>query len=646
MRIGSCCVAGVLWSKRRVWFPRELGSLRPCLSFFVSLLSLVVMADAAFCQTLQFGGDSAARGSSRLRIDYIGYRGAHCNTTDIIEPENERPNRGGLVHVYYTNVSDQPLSLAFWRANGKDESHWLLGGFLAWHRGWNTRLAPGESGILEINAVSPEFGAGQRFEFTWVDGATWAPCGGASATLFESAVQIAYIRVMAGMRDIEVHIRNTGRHDARTESIEIARHEIEEAHWAAREAAAGMNTIVRVKLKEAFEPSEYVVARLDYSTGGQPGRVYAHRRAFEDEFPIGVWTATPETYQLLRRLHVDTVVEGGMADNAFYSQTVPRYGFRTIVSTGMPVDVDSVRSLGNHPAVRTWMLRDEPDWSVEPNVMLFADETVRRYNTTKPTFITLCRNVKFFEYASICDIPCMDHYSVTAPSSSKWPYRYGTRLEETAIYTEDLKAASEPKPIWVWSQAIADWGERPRRPVPTPDELAAQLVLNLGRGAKGIIWFNYDHAAGEKYPDTRQAMGDWGRVMRLTRDELLGAEPYDAGVRAPDKLDVAALASRDAVVLCVTNLDYQIDPEAYPFKIQKDVRIELTMPPWSAPKSVFAVEPAGIREVAIKTRGRRAAVRPGDVRACTLLVLHNDPDVAERLREQYTAILADETREY
>ena len=30
--------------------------------------------------------------------------------------------------------------------------------------------------------------------------------------------------------------------------------------------------------------------------------------------------------------------------------------------------------------------------------------------------------------------------------------------------------------------------------------------INVGRGAKGIIWFSYDHKPAEKYPDTRDEM--------------------------------------------------------------------------------------------------------------------------------------------
>ena len=174
-----------------------------------------------------------------------------------------------------------------------------------------------------------------------------------------------------------------------------------------------------------------------------------------------------------------------------------------MVHTGIVTDVDQVRELSGSPHVACWMIQDEPDWSIPATSVLLADQSVRAIDSTHPTMVTLCRNVKFFEYAPIPDIACMDHYCVTAPSSSAWPHPWGTRLEETAHYTSDLKAAAEPRPIWVWTQGVANWTERPARPVPTVEELSAQLVLNLSRGAKGILWFVYDAALGKRYPDVR-----------------------------------------------------------------------------------------------------------------------------------------------
>ena len=443
-----------------------------------------------------------------------------------------------------------------------------------------------------------------------------------------------------------MHIRATGKRAVPLEGLEVVGHACETPEWTTTTLEGPGHAIARVRLEQALSPSELLVVKLDVGGGEVTRSIYAHRRAFADRFPIGTWTGTPETYALLRRLHIDTIVKGGRSDDPFYSELVDKYGFHTMVHTGLPVNVDMVRDLGKHPAVDCWMLQDEPDWSIPPNIMLFADRTVRAYNKTKPTFITLCRNIKFFEYAPISDIPCMDHYAVTAPSSSRWPKFYGTHLEETAYYTRDLKYASEPKPIWIWSQAIADWTQRPKRPVPTPAELAAQLMLNLGRGAKGILWFNYDHEVAEQYPDVRDAMRDWGRVMYVLREDFLGSEPVAIPTDAPKKVDVAALTTWDKLLLCATNLDYEIDPEAYPFETKRDVKVKVRPPSWIRPKAALRVSPAGVESVPLQMRREHAVVTLGDLEVCDVVVLVNDPAAEDAYKEAYAAAIAEEQREF
>jgi hypothetical protein len=609
-----------------------------CLAFGVSS---VVSA-----QTAQKGADAAAKTGDKLRIEYVGYRPARYETAFLSEPSNERPNRGGLISVYFRNVSDGPLRLAFWRANGEDESYWRLGGFLAWDRAYEDTLAPGVLTVLEINAVAAQFGEGKPFAFSYVDREQWRPVGKTETQLREDGVQVSLIRVLPGLRNLEVHVRNRGRDKAVIESIAVDKHAVKTASWVGQTMEGPSQAIGRLELEDPLHPSELLVVELTIKVQAGSRVVYAHRRAFEDGFPIGCWSNDEKTYAILRRLHIDTCVRGGRADDEFYAQVAPKYGFRTMAPTGKPVDVDQLRSLGDHPAVVCWMLADEPDWNTTPDVMLFVDQTVRRYNSTKPTFITLCRNVKFFEYASISDIPCMDHYCVTAPTSSKWPKVYGTHLEETGYYTRDLKRAAEPKPIWVWSQAIADWEERPRRPVPTPDELAVQLVQNLGAGAKGILWFNYSQEMAERYPDVRDAVQRWGRVLQVTREDFLAAEPCDAAVEAPEKVEAAPLVAWDKLLLCVTNVDYEIDDEAYPFVYKSGVRVSLDPPEWIAPVVALRVSPDGVVRAPFAVTSGRIEITLDELTSAAVLVLANEAATESAYAEAYQRALEEEKREF
>ncbi|MFO7974218.1 MAG: hypothetical protein R6V12_06260 [Candidatus Hydrogenedentota bacterium] len=610
----------------------------------VIVVAGALTACTAVGQTAQKGAD-VRRNRNKLRVDYVAFRPATWESEAVYEPQQDVPNRGGLVHIYMTNVSDAPLDLRYWRANGEDESHWLLGRFLAWHRLYDHRIEQSASTVLEINAVSEHFSEGKPFDFAYID-SSWRPAGFHKTILKHDPVRVSSMVLPENLKEILFHVRYTGEKNVKFVSAEVMDHSGGEIAWLDDTMRKPGATIGHLSLQEALTPGQLVILKLGLEEGGEERFVYAHRRAYVDRFPIGTWSANEETYALLRRLHVDTIVKRGNSRGPFFGELAAKCGFHAMVPTSKFRGADILRELGDHPAVDCWMLQDEPDWSTPPVVMLYAEETAKHYNRTKPTFITLCRNVKFFEYASIPDIPCMDHYTVTAPTSSKWPQRYGTRLEETAYYTRDLKEASEPKPIWVWSQAIASWSERPKRPVPTPEELAAQLMFNLGRGAKGILWFNYEHDVAERYPDVREAMKRWGRVMRVVRDDFLRSDPIAPDIDAPDNVDVAALVTPDKLILCITNQDYDIDPEAYPFRTQKDVTVEVGLPAWIEPAMALEVTPDGIRELPADIKRKKADISVGDVHVCALVVLPNDAGIEQTYSAEYTRAFEEEKKAF
>src|SRR5512143_760608 len=90
---------------------------------FVCVFCLIAVGQAAQ------QGVEVKEGQGKLRIEYVGFRPATYETKALIEPDNERPNKGGMVYVYLTNVTQEPIDLAFYRVNGKDESTWRLDGF-------------------------------------------------------------------------------------------------------------------------------------------------------------------------------------------------------------------------------------------------------------------------------------------------------------------------------------------------------------------------------------------------------------------------------------------------------------------------------------------------------------------------------------
>ena len=88
-----------------------------------------------------------------LRIDAVEYRAAKYTEEKLQEKGFEKRNKGGLIHVYMTNVSDKDQGLLEFNLNQRRESYWLLGRYIAWHRTYDEVLSPGESTVLEINAI-------------------------------------------------------------------------------------------------------------------------------------------------------------------------------------------------------------------------------------------------------------------------------------------------------------------------------------------------------------------------------------------------------------------------------------------------------------------------------------------------------------
>jgi len=581
-----------------------------------------------------------------LEYEYVGFRPAQWETEKATEVEEGIPNEGGFLTVYFRNTSEEPIRLAHWHANGQDESYWRIEYFISWDRVYDKELEPGELGVLEICSIKKEFSEGKDFDFAFVNRGSWRSAGTLQTTIREDPVQIALIHFKTGLKDLEVHVRNRSQDEVQLKSIEVDGEEIESVDWVGEKMVGPSNAIARIRLREPLSTSDVTYVKVGLTDKEGERSILSHRRAFEDFFPIGTWGVREENPAIYSHHHIDTCVYGGNPNDNFYTDIAPKYGFRTMTPIEGYHAIDRLRGLSGHPVPACWLLSDEPDWSRIPTEMLVRDREVRSIEKTKPTFITYCRNVKFFEYAQISDIPCHDHYSVTAPSTSKWPTRYGTRLEETAYYTRDLKLASEPKPIWVWSQGVHEWDQRPKMPLPTANELIAQLWLNVGRGAKGILWFTFDLEMGEKYPETRKAVQDCGRLLRLTRDDFIASEPYEAGVESREKIDVATLTTWDKVFVFVFNQDYEIDDEAYPWKPVENVTLSLNLPDWIRPEAALELKPEGIETIQSNREGERVSLDLGRVEVCRVLVLSNDANLKDRYQQDWGNILEDESREY
>lgn len=525
-----------------------------------------------------------------IAVNYISFRPAAWEEKTIIEEVNEKRNQGGLMFVYYTNTSDQAVALREWYLNERESGHYRLAGDVAWDRRYTDVVAPGETTVQEICGVSADFQVGKKAGFSII-GSNWQPVSGYDGKLEPEKWRISSITFDSTLSNVCIHIRSLCAQSVKISSVSILKNQTKELSLSSSVLEANGHVIARLSLEKALTPGELTIVKADILQEGNNYTFYSHRNAYADFVPNGTWGIENKQYEDAQRHHLNTMVRGGNTADDFFSEDYYKTGFRTMTHTGLYPNVDMIRDLEKHPSVACWYIHDEPDWLYTPQLVLTSHEITKRYSVRKPTMITLCRNVKFFEYGFIPDIPCHDHYSVTAPSSSKWPYPYGTRLEETGYYTADLKYASEPKPIWVWTQGVHLWDQRPKMPLPTPDELGAQLYFNLGRGAKGNLWFTFIEEAGDRYPATKKALQTYSRVVRLLEKDLLLSDPWHGTVKTDAPVDVACLLTPDKAIIFITNREYMIQDSAYQWKDYKNVKLSVSLPSWFQPSDGFELNP-------------------------------------------------------
>ena len=189
-----------------------------------------VVGNSTFAQTLQKGADVTAVKDARLRIEKIEYRAATWESKALREAEQDTPNRGGLIHVYLKNITQKPVSLAYYRLNGKDESHWLLGRFIAWHRYMDRKLAPGQTTVLEVNAVSDLFSEGKPLEVTLID-RSWTPAVRAKTVLETDKARVSSIVLDEDLQEMLFHVHHDGKPDVRFLSAEVVGHSSGPINW-------------------------------------------------------------------------------------------------------------------------------------------------------------------------------------------------------------------------------------------------------------------------------------------------------------------------------------------------------------------------------------------------------------------------------
>jgi hypothetical protein len=177
-------------------------------------------------------------------------------------------------------------------------------------------------------------------------------------------------------------------------------------------------------------------------------------------------------------------------------------------------------------------------------------------------------------------------------------------------------------------------------PLPTPDELGAQLYFNLGRGAKGNLWFTFLEDAGERYPATKKALQQYSRVVRLLEKDLLLSDPWHGNVTAPDGIDVANLITPDKLIMFITNVNYQIGDSAYQWTMAQNVKADVSLPEWFTPEDGFEISPeSGVLQVKWKMQKNSISVTLNELNMGKVMVFTANQETRESFQMGFTRLL-------
>ncbi|MCW5934203.1 MAG: hypothetical protein KIT45_07895 [Fimbriimonadia bacterium] len=433
-----------------------------------------------------------------------------------------------------------------------------------------------------------------------------------------------------------------------------------------RDLMPGEVSLIKAPLPRSLASGEYISLQVEASYGGQTVMAGGQVRNHPRHFPVGLWRGeafqNSETRKDLRERGFDCSVFSGSdsitAEERMLREEIgPKEKFFALPFSGFPrPSLPFIERNVDNPYILTYMIMDEPDWR-EPKQhdgyhLAFLCERSAQYwrdrKIPQPVYLNLARSRRFGEFATIPDIACYDAYRVGAPMPDASPFDWGNYLELAGAYTEDLRKNCEPLPFWVWAQGAHKWDERVwvndklGRPCPTPEETRVQLWFQLSRGAKGVLWFiGFDekgfrdyYMKAEDIPALRQLSEDQrrplvdqlvemaretyeeqtrlNRFMNSVREKLLGMDYSPVAqietASNKNKLDAMALVGEKDLALFLTNFDYEMDPVAYRFQEQRNIRVRVRCPKWLRPKKATLRTPQGEQALAFQRAGEDLVV--------------------------------------
>lgn len=226
------------------------------------------------------------------------------------------------------------------------------------------------------------------------------------------------------------------------------------------------------------ERGHYVGVLPRHEPAARIGKDLAFRDKGEPFFPIGIYSAQPEEYAILKEIGFNFVVAGvDQLDAVQEAGLLASIGFHGDDQAYLDHLCETVEKHKSHPAVLCWMLADEPGYNqMDLLVIHEAYKRVRKIDPNNPTYLVITDPRVYETFGRCCDVLAIDTY----PISKKFP------INDVGFNIAKAYAQSDGDlPIWHCGQLFA-W---PSDRLPTPLENRFMTYLALLDGAKGVLWY-------------------------------------------------------------------------------------------------------------------------------------------------------------
>lgn len=563
-------------------------------------VTLTVTNDSGFSDRssclVQVGGFPTGVGD----LDILDFRPNFFNP-EIDEP-GAPPMGGGVVYAFFAS-EDSETADGVWIDGVEghpDSSH------VEWCDVLNSSVMAEDVVAVQCHSYDDAFSAGQPLDIAVKAGATtlWSrdeniPAPSLSPTLITANV--------AG-DEMLVYVRNDG--DAATALTGLAVDGRDVSDFVSIEddvlepKAMGL---IRVPRRDGIDYGVFHVFTVFGSTGKSELSGSRVHRVFPPVFPLGNWdSGSDDIYNNMENLEeqldygVDMHIYSPSGSNP-PNAVVPlaeNMGFYLFTHQGgtNPDYEQYIQDYGDSPSVLANAVYGEPDLG-NPAIEVLPEIKLQRdlWGTRKPQWgYNACAH-RWPAYQPLPDIGGMDHYCVFAPKCNQnWPPFYWDNLWFLGHYAEAAKINSEPKPVWDWTQANA-WGDLYffNRCL-TDEEIRAQWYVLVGRGTKGLLWFQFKRSNNETCPGPLPEMKRLAHELDQAKPYLLEGEWYPEGryvATADSTVDAQVVVGPRGAAIVLTNFHYKLNliaPWIWHEKI--NVEVEFTPP--------AGFEPAAFRLVA------------------------------------------------